>query len=250
MYNGLRMSRCTLLITAGPTREPIDPVRYLTNRSSGKMGYALAADAVQRGWRVILISGPTRLDVPEGVDFIPVETADQMYEAVERFCGRADAAILCAAVADYKPAQALERKMKKSAERLTIELVRTRDILGSMRNVFGFKGLLVGFAAETHDVRAYAEDKLERKGCDLIVANDVSRPGIGFDSDENEVTLVYKGGCEVIPRGSKCEIAGLIMDYVDELSRHQEEGCSDEGCCNEGCPDEQCCNEGCSDEGC
>ncbi len=202
------------LITAGPTREPLDPVRYITNRSSGRMGYALAEAAAGHGHHVVLISGPTALDVPDGVDFVPVETADDMYEAVEHFCPSADVAILCAAVADYKAAAPAERKIKKTGETLTLELVRTRDILGSMRDVFGYRGYLVGFAAETNDVQAYAEDKLARKKCDLIVANDVSRPGIGFDSRENAVTLVYPGYCDRLEQAPKTEIAASLVHRI------------------------------------
>lgn len=205
------------LVTAGPTREPIDPVRYLTNRSSGRMGYALAGAARHEGHDVVLISGPTVLDVPEGVDFIQVETAQQMYDAVRDMLRGVDVAILCAAVADYRPVAAAEQKIKKHEERLLLELERTPDILGSMRGVFGFGGVLVGFAAETQNVQEYAREKLQRKGCNMIVANDVSRPGIGFDSRENEVTLVLPDRTETLPRETKEWIAMRIVEHAIAL---------------------------------
>lgn len=205
------------LITAGPTREPIDPVRYLTNRSSGRMGYALAGAARHEGHHVVLISGPTTLDVPEGVDFIQVETAQEMYDAVRDMLRGVDVAILCAAVADYRPVAAAAQKIKKHEERLLLELERTPDILGSMRSEFGYRGVLVGFAAETQDVLAYAREKLQRKGCDMIVANDVSRPGIGFDSRENEVTLITEKTTEALPRESKEWVAMRIVEHAIAL---------------------------------
>ncbi len=206
------------LITAGPTREAIDPVRYLTNRSSGRMGYALAGAARHEGHEVLLISGPTTLDVPPGVDFIPVESAQQMYEAVRDMAGKADVAILCAAVADYRPVAAAEQKIKKDSERLVLELERTPDILGSMRGTFGFEGVLVGFAAETQQVEDYARGKLIRKQCDLIVANDVSRVDIGFDSRENEVLLVFPDRTEALEKDTKEHIALHIVEHATELA--------------------------------
>lgn len=208
-----------ILITAGPTREAIDPVRYLTNKSSGRMGYALARAAAEHGHHVTLISGPTHLDVPDGIDFVYVESADDMYEAVRTFSPHADAAILCAAVADYKPVSVPDQKIKKTGDTLTLELVRTRDILGSMRDVFQFSGYLVGFAAETQDVEAYGREKLFRKKCDLIVANDVSRPGIGFDSADNEVILIYPEYSEAIEKSSKDEIARTIIHQISLITQ-------------------------------
>lgn len=205
------------IITAGPTREPMDPVRYITNRSSGKMGYGLAGAAVHEGHRVLLVSGPTNLDVPDGVDFIPVETAQEMYDAVKHYCPNYDAAILCAAVADYRPVNVHNRKIKKNNDSMTLVLEKTPDILGSMRDVFGYHGTLVGFAAETDNVMQYAKDKLERKKCDLIVANDVSRKDIGFDSPENEVALVYPDRVKVIEKAPKPQIALAIIEAVSEL---------------------------------
>lgn len=212
-----RIRRMRFLITAGPTREPIDPVRYLTNRSTGRMGYALAGAARHEGHEVVLISGPTALDVPEGVDFIQIETAQQMYEAVRDMLRGVDVAILCAAVADYRPVAVADRKIKKSEGGMTLELERTQDILGSMRSEFGYSGVLVGFAAETDDLLTNAREKLERKSCDMIVANDVSRPGIGFGSSENEVTLVYPDHVETLPRESKEWVAMRIIEHAVAL---------------------------------
>jgi phosphopantothenoylcysteine synthetase/decarboxylase len=201
-----------LLVTAGPTREPIDPVRYLTNRSSGRMGYALAAAAAHLGHKILLVSGPTSLDVPENVDFLPVETAAEMFDAVKRHIGSCDIAIFAAAVADYRPAAVAEAKIKKTADSLTLELVRTPDILGSARDGFAFTGTLVGFAAETEDLEANARDKLTRKGCDLVVANDVSRPDIGFDAPDNEALLVFPDRTEALPKLPKEHLAEHILE--------------------------------------
>ncbi len=207
-----------LLITAGPTVEPIDPVRYLTNRSSGKMGYALAAAAAKRGHSVLLISGPTSLEIPEGVDYLPIETAEEMYQAVAAQIGKMELAIFAAAVADYTPAKVAEQKIKKSGEEMTITLTRTKDVLGSAREVMGFKGALIGFAAETENVIDNARGKCLRKGCDLVIANDVSRRDIGFDSSENQVTLVYPDREEVLPQDSKEHLAFHLMEVVEDLA--------------------------------
>ncbi len=202
------------LITAGPTREPLDPARYLTNRSSGRMGYALAGAAKHDGHDVVLISGPTSLDVPPGVDFIHVETAQEMYEAVRDMLPGVDVAIMCAAVADYRPVVYSDNKIKKDGDRLVLELERTPDILGSMRSVFGFTGTLIGFAAETNDVEDYARGKLQRKQCNMVVANDVSRPDIGFDSRENEVALVFPDHVEYLEKDTKEHIAMRIIEHA------------------------------------
>ncbi|MEM9079800.1 MAG: phosphopantothenoylcysteine decarboxylase [Verrucomicrobiota bacterium] len=211
----------TILITAGPTREAIDPVRYLSNRSSGKMGYALADAARKHGHRVILISGPTDLEVPDQIDFIPVETADDMFEAVEYWIQKSDLAIYAAAVADYKPAQLPEHKIKKTGDTLTLELTKTRDILGSARQLFQFTGTLVGFAAETQDLEANARAKLEKKGCDLVIANDVSRTDIGFDASDNEVLLVYPDHTEPLPKTSKEDLAEQLIELILGLHTHR-----------------------------
>ncbi|MGJ8726148.1 MAG: phosphopantothenoylcysteine decarboxylase domain-containing protein [Roseibacillus sp.] len=207
----------TVLITAGPTREAIDPVRYLTNRSSGKMGYALAEAAQRRGHRVILISGPTVIDVPDGIDFIPIESAQDMHQAVAYWIQKSDIAIFAAAVADYQPAQIAEQKIKKTGDTMTLELVRTPDILGSARSEFNFQGTLVGFAAETENVEENALGKLERKGCDLVIANDVSRQDIGFDSSENEITLIYPDRIAPLPKASKEHLGHQLIELIEEL---------------------------------
>ena len=209
-----------ILITAGPTREPLDPVRYLTNRSSGRMGYALAESARDAGHEVTLISGPVPLARPEGMQVVKIETAQQMYEAVQKHISGVDIAIFAAAVADYRPVVKADQKIKKGSETLTLELERTEDILGCTRSVFGFKGILVGFAAETERLIEHAQDKLVRKGCDLIIANDVSQPGIGFDSAENAVTLCLPGGrTEVLPQQSKTALARELIQFISRLTR-------------------------------
>ena len=207
-----------VLITAGPTREPIDPVRYLSNRSSGKMGYALAQAATEAGHQVTLISGPVAIAAPEGVSLIKIETAQQMSDAVQAQIGEADAAVFAAAVADYRPALVADQKIKKHDSELTLQLERTPDILGSARSVFGFKGVLVGFAAETEKLVEHAQSKLTRKGCDMIVANDVSQAGIGFDSDNNAVTLLCRDGTnQSIGPSSKLDIARCVITEVERL---------------------------------
>lgn len=206
-----------VLVTAGPTREALDPVRYLTNRSSGKMGYAMADAFVRAGHSVLLVSGPTVLDVPDGADFLPIETAEEMFAAVKRHIGRMDAAVFAAAVADYRPAVISDQKIKKTGETLTLELIRTPDILGSVRGDFGFTGTLVGFAAETQNLEANAREKMRRKGCDLVIANDVSKPGIGFDSDRNEVLLVFPEHVEALPEDEKHHLAPRIVREIEAI---------------------------------
>jgi phosphopantothenoylcysteine decarboxylase/phosphopantothenate--cysteine ligase len=207
-----------VLVTAGPTREALDPVRYLTNRSSGKMGYAMADAFAQAGHSVLLVSGPTALDVPDGVDFLPIESAQEMFEAVKRHIGRMDAAVFAAAVADYRPVIVAGQKIKKTGETLALELVKTPDILGSVRGEFGFTGTLVGFAAETQDLEANARQKLIQKNCDLVIANDVSKPGIGFDSDRNEVLLVFPEHTEALPEDEKHHLAPRLVREIERLA--------------------------------
>lgn len=208
-----------LLLTAGPTREAIDPVRYISNRSSGRMGYAIAAAAAARGHEVVLVTGPVAIPAPAPLaERVPVESAREMYDAVRDRIGGCDAAIFCAAVADYRPVQIAEQKIKKTGDRLTLELEKTEDILGSARLAFGFSGVLVGFAAETEQVETHARAKLEKKSCDLIVANDVSRPGVGFDAEENEVRLFFADGhAESLGRQSKAEIGQKLVEIVEGL---------------------------------
>ena len=208
----------TVVITAGPTREAIDPVRFVGNRSSGKMGYALASAARSRGASVVLISGPTELQPPAGVDLIKVTTAAEMRDAVLPHAARADVVIMAAAVADYAPAAAPPQKIHKDADTLTLSLVRTPDILaelGARRD--GTRPLLVGFAAETTDVIASARRKQQEKAVDLVVANDVSRADAGFEVDTNEVTLVSASGEETLPLQSKSAIAMQIVQRIEAL---------------------------------
>jgi phosphopantothenoylcysteine synthetase/decarboxylase len=212
-----------ILITAGPTREALDPVRYLSNRSSGKMGYALAEAARDAGHDVVLVTGPVSIAAPDKVEVVRVESATQMFEAVRTHLGGCDAAIFAAAVADYRPAEVAPQKIKKAADELVLRLVRTPDILGSARSAFGFNGVLVGFAAETTDLIAHAQDKCLRKRCDLIVANDVSQPGIGFDSSDNAVTLCFADRTvQPIAQASKASIAREIMTVVERLQKHRD----------------------------
>jgi phosphopantothenoylcysteine decarboxylase/phosphopantothenate--cysteine ligase len=206
-------------VTAGPTREPLDPVRYLTNRSSGRMGYAIAAQAVRRGAAVTLVTGPTQLAPPAGVRVIPVQTALEMRDAVLHAADTATVVIKAAAVADYRPSRLASEKISSKQNGLQLELQPTPDIL---RELGARKGerFLVGFAAETHDLRDHAQAKLIKKGVDLIVANDVSRSDIGFDAADNEVVLLDRwGGVVALPRRSKVEVADLILDRVQELRR-------------------------------
>jgi len=208
-----------ILVTAGPTREPLDPVRFLSNRSSGKMGYELAAEALWRGAEVVLVSGPTALAPPARATVIPVETAAEMAREVWRHLPAADVLVMAAAVSDFKFEAASSRKIKKDKAPARVGLARTEDILAGIRKKKTKKGLLVvGFAAETHDVKRNALAKLREKDLDLIVANDVSRPGIGFESDSNQVILADRNGemveTEVL---SKREISRLIMDKIEVL---------------------------------
>jgi len=202
-----------VVVTAGPTREPIDPVRYISNRSSGRMGYALAAAAVRRGAQVTLVSGPTALTPPPAAGFVPVQTAEEMREAVLHHAERASIVIKAAAVADYRMAHPAEQKIKGKRD-LTLELTPNPDILAEVAARAG-GAFIVGFAAETHDVVAHARAKLEAKGVDLLVANDVSRRDIGFDAEENEVLLIDRwGGSRPLPRMPKSAVADAILDEI------------------------------------
>lgn len=215
---GVHFRFMRLLITAGPTREAIDPVRFLTNRSSGKMGYAIAEAAAAAGHEVVLVSGPVALDPVEGAETVPVESAREMFEVVRDRIDDCDAAVFCAAVADYRPVHTAGQKIKKTSDTLTLELEKTEDILGSARSDFGFEGILVGFAAETNNVEEYAWAKLEKKGCDLLVANDVSRVGIGFDSDDNQVSLFFKNGTrQALPADAKRKIGKKLVAIMEDL---------------------------------
>jgi phosphopantothenoylcysteine decarboxylase/phosphopantothenate--cysteine ligase len=207
----------TVLVTAGPTREDLDPVRYLTNRSSGKMGYAMAHAAARRGAKVILVSGPTALETPTGVRRVEVRTAEQMHEAVTKEFAGCSIGIFAAAVADYRPAEKHAEKIKKSDGSLTVQLEPTVDILQEMASAKGDK-FMVGFAAETTDVAQNARKKMAAKNLDLIVANDVTAEGAGFDHDTNSVSLYYRDGRDVaLPKMSKAEVAQRILDEVVRL---------------------------------
>jgi phosphopantothenoylcysteine synthetase/decarboxylase len=207
------------LITAGPTREPIDPVRFLSNRSSGKMGFALAVAARDAGHEVTLVSGPVALAEPDGVAVLHVTTAADMLEAVASEISEADVAIFSAAVADFRPVRSEPNKIKKCGATLTLELERTRDILGSARSDFGFGGVLVGFAAETERLVENAAAKLRSKRCDLVIANDVSREDIGFDSSDNAVVVCYPGGAtRALEKRSKADLAHWIVSECERLA--------------------------------
>jgi phosphopantothenoylcysteine decarboxylase/phosphopantothenate--cysteine ligase len=207
----------TVLITAGPTQEPLDPVRFISNRSSGKMGYALAEVAVQRGARVILVSGPVQLPEPPGVSVVRVRTALEMRDAVMQRLPEATIILKSAAVADYHLSRIPQQKLKKTATRMSLELDPTPDILAELGQKKGDR-LLIGFAAETENLSRNARGKLESKNCDMVVANLVGQDGTGFESDENEAILVLRTG-ESIPlaRAPKREIAARIFDQVLKL---------------------------------
>jgi len=209
-FSGLKV-----LVTAGPTREPLDPVRYLSNRSSGKMGYAVARAARDRGAQVVLVSGPTALPAPAGVEVQHVETADEMYEAVMAHFPTCDVLVMAAAVADFRPAERAGRKIKKEKETdLVLTLVPTRDILaaaGKMKT----RQVVVGFAAETERLTELAVSKARAKGCDLVVANNVTVPGAGFESDTNKVIFAFPDGrTQALPLMDKYVLAHRILDEV------------------------------------
>ncbi len=205
----------TVLVTAGPTREPIDPVRYIGNRSSGRMGYALAEAALRRGAKVILVSGPTALKPPATAEFVRVETAQEMRDAVMARLERATIVIKAAAVADFTVRHAAEQKIKRKGP-VTLDLEPTPDILAEVGARKGAR-IVVGFAAETENVLANARKKLESKSLDAIVLNDVSQPGIGFDSERNAVTILTHAGAENVPEMSKWEVAHRVLDAVVKI---------------------------------
>lgn len=213
----LRYTSVRIVVTAGPTREPIDPVRYISNRSSGKMGYAIAEAALAAGHDVTLISGPTCLTPPAAAKFVSITTSDELYEAVHRKVSDCDVIVMCAAVADYKPATSSPQKMEKHPGSFPLQLMPTRDILSSLsRDDRSY--LIVGFAAQTHDLELHARRKLVAKKCDMIVANDVSRSDSGMESDENEVIIFLRSGeMKSISRAPKKIIAHEILKIVFEL---------------------------------
>lgn len=228
-----RAAGLKIVITAGPTREPIDPVRYLSNHSSGKMGYALAEVAARLGAEVTLISGPVNLAAPEGVTRIDVGSALEMFEAAKRHAQRADVFIGCAAVADYRAQQPAEHKLKKQADRddLTLTLVKNPDIIAEIaaRPREAGRPYVVGFAAETRDLEAYARDKLERKGLDMIVANDVSRAGLGFGADHNAALLLWRNADglpselhELAPQTKRAMATAILDGIIERLAERQD----------------------------
>jgi len=209
-----------VVVTAGPTYEDIDPVRYLGNRSSGRMGFAIAAEATRRGAQVTLVTGPTPLEPPPADSLVRVRSAAEMHETVMRLAADAEVVVMAAAVADYTPVSAAPQKIAKAEGPLTLTLKRTPDILadlGQLRSRIGAPAVLVGFAADTTDVLARAQQKLARKGVDLIVANDVSRADAGFDVETNAVTLVGADDVQDVPLQSKTAVAAAILDRIERL---------------------------------
>ena len=204
----------TVVVTAGPTREVIDPVRYITNRSSGKMGYAIASAAAAQGAAVILVSGPVNVSEPPGIDVVNVESAEEMYAATHEAIGDADIFIAAAAVADYRPTNILQQKIKKNNEGMNLELVRCPDILASVA-ALDAPPFTMGFAAETENVIEYARGKLEKKNLDMIVANRVGRD-CGFDHDDNTATALWRDGEKAFPKSSKVDLARKLIELAAE----------------------------------
>ena len=210
----------SLLVTAGPTREAVDPVRFLTNRSSGKMGYAIAEAAAQRGAKVTLVSGPVALNAPAGVEVVRVQSTEDLLNAMLERCPQQDVVIQSAAPADYKPAEAAPQKLKKQGDgKLTLQLVPTPDVAQAVGAQKKAGQTLVGFAAETENLGKNAQKKLESKRLDMIVANDVTRPGAGFDVDTNIALFITREGQEELPLMSKRALADRILDRVLALRR-------------------------------
>ena len=210
-----------VVVSAGPTLEDIDDVRFIGNRSSGRMGYAVAGEAARRGARVVLVSGPSTLDVPPGVELVRVRSAREMRDAIHAAVPSADMVVMAAAVADYAPEARVDGKVEKRDAPLELRLVRTPDILlelGKNRGS-GSRPVLVGFAAESGDPVARGREKLARKRADIIVANDISRADAGFDSDMNAATIITAGGTEAFPLGPKATLAGILLDRAEALLR-------------------------------
>jgi phosphopantothenoylcysteine decarboxylase/phosphopantothenate--cysteine ligase len=208
----------TVLITAGPTREKIDPVRYLGNRSSGRMGYALAEAALRRGARVVLVSGPAAIQPPSAAELVKVETSEEMRQAVLERVEEASIIIKAAAVSDFRVAKPAEQKMKRSG-RITLELEPTTDILAELASRKKENQIIAGFAAESHNALENARKKLRAKRVDAIVVNDISQPGIGFDSEHNAVTILTEGDVIEVPETSKWEVAQRVLDAVVGLRK-------------------------------
>jgi phosphopantothenoylcysteine synthetase/decarboxylase len=210
----------TFLITAGPTREPLDPVRFLSNRSSGKMGYALAAAALEAGHRAALVSGPVCIAPPPGADVLRVTTADEMADAVQtRINTGCDVFIMCAAVADFKPREVRPRKIRRRDGLAHVELVPTRDILASVELPDDRRVVVAGFAAESESLEENAKKKLREKRCDFLCANDITRMDTGFDADENEITVFFRDGSQRhLERAPKLELAREIIKICIALA--------------------------------
>lgn len=215
LFDSGTLAGLRVVVTAGPTREALDPVRYLSNHSSGKMGYALARAAAEAGAVTTLVSGPVQLDTPAHVRRIDTENARDMLEACQALVADCDIFIACAAVADYRPATVEQQKIKKGGEHSSLELIRNPDIVATIANGTP-RPFTVGFAAETQDVADYARDKLRRKNLDLIVANDVSRAGLGFASEDNEVTVIWREGESRLPRATKHNLARDLVAMIAE----------------------------------
>ncbi|MDS4068538.1 MAG: bifunctional phosphopantothenoylcysteine decarboxylase/phosphopantothenate--cysteine ligase CoaBC [Candidatus Competibacter sp.] len=209
----------TVLLTAGPTREALDPVRFISNRSTGRMGFAVAEAAAAAGARVVLVSGPVMLKTPSGVERIDVESAVEMHEAVMERVHQADIFIATAAVADYRAANPAERKIKKTHDALILELARNPDILAEVAALRSHRPFAVGFAAETHDVLRYADDKRRRKNLDLIAANQVGVAGSGFESEQNELHVLWEGGERVLPLADKTLLGQQLVALIAERYR-------------------------------
>ena len=207
------MEGLRVMVTAGPSREALDPVRYISNRSSGKMGYAIAQAAQKRGAEVTLLSGPVAIEVPQGVKLVPFTTTQELLDRASELAQEQDLLIQAAAPADYRAKEVAPQKIKKQGgEPMTFTLVENPDVAATLGKAKRSGQVFVGFAAETNDVLAHARDKLARKNLDMIVANDVTRPGAGFDVDTNIVTLITKDGQEALPMMSKAEVAQRILD--------------------------------------
>lgn len=212
------MKGMRVMVTAGPSREALDPVRYISNRSSGKMGYAIAQAAQRRGAEVTLLSGPVSILPPQGVKFVPFTTTQELLDKARAFVKEQDILIQAAAPADYRAKEIAPQKIKKqSGEPMTFTLVENPDVAATLGREKREGQVFVGFAAETNDVIAHAQDKLVRKNLDMIVANDVTRPGAGFDVDTNIVTLITGEGQEALPMMTKAEVADQILDHVMKL---------------------------------
>lgn len=209
-----------VMVTAGPSREALDPVRYISNRSSGKMGYAIAQAAQKRGAEVTLLSGPVAIEAPQGVKLVPFTTTQELFDRASELAQEQDLLIQAAAPADYRAKEIAPQKIKKQGgEPMTFTLVENPDVAATLGKAKRSGQVFVGFAAETNDVLAHARDKLARKNLDMIVANDVTRPGAGFDVDTNIVTLITKDGQEALPMMSKAEVAQRILDRALALRR-------------------------------